>query len=167
MKSYKPDELFDEEGRLNAELAELPPKGTRRMSANPHTNGGLLLKDLRLPDFRDYAVEVRAPGAVDSESTRQMGKFLRDVMKLNMPARNFRLFSPDESNSNRWQDVLKVTNRAWAAGAFDLDDHLAHDGRVMEMLSEHQCQGWLEAYLLTARHGSFSRYGAFIHAIDS
>ena len=137
------------------------------MSANPHTNGGLLLRDLRLPDFRDYAVNVPAPGAVTAESTRVMGKFLRDVMKLNMDARNFRLFSPDENNSNRWQDVLEVTNRAWMAETHPWDDHLAPDGRVMEMLSEHQCQGWLEGYLLTGRHGFFSCYEAFIHIIDS
>ena len=127
----------------------------------------MLLRDLRLPDFRDYAVEVTAPGAVTAESTRVMGRFLRDVMKLNMEARNFRLFSPDENNSNRWQDVLEVTNRAWVAETYPWDDHLAPDGRVMEMLSEHQCQGWLEGYLLTGRHGFFSCYEAFIHIIDS
>ena len=145
MKSYRPAELFDGSGRLRPELAELAPQGDRRMSANPHTNGGLLLRDLRLPDFRDYAVErdrTRAPST--AESTRVMGRFLRDVMKLNMESRNFRLFSPDESNSNRWQDVLEVTNRAWVAETEPWDDHLAPDGRVMEMLSEHQCQGWLE-----------------------
>ena len=137
------------------------------MSANPHTNGGLLLRELRLPNFRDYAVEVTAPGALSAESTRVMGRFLRDVMKLNMEARNFRLFSPDENNSNRWQDVLEVTNRAWVAETLSWDDHLAPDGRVMEMLSEHQCQGWLEGYLLTGRHGFFSCYEAFIHIIDA
>ena len=137
------------------------------MSANPHANGGLLLRDLRLPDFRDYAGRGAAPGAVDAEATRVMGKFLRDVMKLNLEARNFRLFSPDENNSNRWQDVLEVTDRAWMAEASRYDDHLAPDGRVMEMLSEHQCQGWLEGYLLTGRHGFFSCYEAFIHIIDS
>ena len=167
MKSYRPDELFDDSGRLRRELAELSPRGERRMSANPHTNGGLLLRDLRLPDFRDYAVEVPAPGATTAESTRVMGRFLRDVMKLNMESRNFRLFSPDESNSNRWQDALEVTNRAWMAETFPYDDHLAPDGRVMEVLSEHQCQGWLEGYLLTGRHGFFSCYEAFIHIIDS
>ncbi len=167
MKSYRPKELFDSEGRLAAELSALPPKGTRRMSANPHTNGGLLLRDLRLPDFRDYAVEVPSPGATNAEATRVMGKFLRDTMKLNLKSSNFRLFSPDENNSNRWQDVLEVTNRAWAAETFDYDDHLAPDGRVMEVLSEHQCQGWLEGYLLTGRHGFFSCYEAFIHIIDS
>lgn len=167
MKSYKPRELFDKAGRLRPELAELAPKKARRMSANPQTNGGLLLKDLRLPDFRTYAVKVSKPGGVEAESTRLMGQFLRDTMKLNMDSRNFRLFSPDENNSNRWQDVLKVTNRAWMADRYPYDDHLAPDGRVMEMLSEHQCQGWLEGYLLTGRHGFFSCYEAFIHIIDS
>ena len=167
MKSYKPRELFDKAGRLKPELAELAPKKARRMSANPQTNGGLLLKDLRLPDFRTYAVKVTKPGGVEAESTRLMGRFLRDTMKLNMDSRNFRLFSPDENNSNRWQDVLEVTNRAWMADRYPYDDHLAPDGRVMEMLSEHQCQGWLEGYLLTGRHGFFSCYEAFIHIIDS
>ena len=167
MKSYKPNELFDKNGALNPELAELPPKGERRMSANPHANGGLLLRDLRMPDFRSYAVKVASPGAVNAESTRVMGKFLRDVMKLNMSSKNFRLFSPDENNSNRWQDVLEVTNRTWTADSFPYDDHLAPDGRVMEMLSEHQCEGWLEGYLLTGRHGFFSCYEAFIHLIGS
>ena len=167
MKSYKPAELFDKSGRLKPELTELPPKGERRMSANPHANGGLLLKDLRMPNFRDYKVDVPSPGAVVAESTRVMGKFLRDVMKQNMSKKNFRLFSPDENNSNRWQDVMDVTNRAWVANIFPYDDHLAPDGRVMEMLSEHQCQGWLEGYLLTGRHGFFSCYEAFIHIIDS
>ena len=167
MKSYRPAELFDDGGRLRPELADLAPRGTQRMSANPHTNGGLLLRDLRLPNFRDYAVDVTAPGAVMAESTRVMGRFLRDVMKLNMEARNFRLFSPDESNSNRWQDALEVTNRAWVADTYPWDDHLAPDGRVVEMLSEHQCQGWLEGYLLTGRHGFFSCYEAFIHIIDA
>ena len=167
MKSYRPEELFDATGRLIPELAALPPKGMRRMSANPHANGGLLLRDLRLPNFRDYAVEVPSPGAATAEATRVMGQFLRDVMKLNLDSGNFRLFSPDENNSNRWQDVLEVTKRAWVAETFDYDDHLAPDGRVMEMLSEHQCQGWLEGYLLTGRHGFFSCYEAFIHIIDS
>ncbi|HNA84106.1 MAG TPA: phosphoketolase family protein [Nitrospira sp.] len=167
MKSYKPKELFDKTGRLKPELSELVPKGTRRMSANPHANGGLLLRDLCLPDFRDYAVKVTKPGAIVAESTRLMGKFLRDTMKLNMEGRNFRLFSPDENNSNRWQDVLEVTNRTWMADRYPYDDHLAPDGRVMEILSEHQCQGWLEGYLLTGRHGFFSCYEAFIHIVDS
>ncbi|MEQ1626927.1 MAG: phosphoketolase family protein, partial [Nitrospira sp.] len=167
MKSYKPRELFDKAGRLKPELAELAPKKARRMSANPQTNGGLLLKDLRLPDFRTYAVKVTRPGKIEAESTRVMGQFLRDTMKINMDSRNFRLFSPDENNSNRWQDVLEVTNRTWMADRYPYDDHLAPDGRVMEMLSEHQCQGWLEGYLLTGRHGFFSCYEAFIHIIDS
>src|SRR5271165_274584 len=167
MKSYKPEELFDKTGRLVPELAELPPQGEKRMSANPHTNGGLLLKDLKLPDFRDYAVEVPSPGAKDAESTRVMGTFLRDVMRANLESKNFRLFSPDEFNSNRWQDVLEVTNRVWVAETFPYDDHLNPDGRVMEVLSEHQCQGWLEGYLLTGRHGFFSCYEAFIHIVDS
>jgi xylulose-5-phosphate/fructose-6-phosphate phosphoketolase len=167
MKSYRPQELFDAHGTFKPELAALAPEGERRMSANPHANGGLLLKDLRLPDFRDYAVPVPSPGAVSVESTRLMGKFLRDTMQMNLESKNFRLFSPDENNSNRWQDVLEVTNRAWVADSFPYDDHLAPDGRVMEMLSEHQCQGWLEGYLLTGRHGFFSCYEAFIHIIDS
>jgi xylulose-5-phosphate/fructose-6-phosphate phosphoketolase len=167
MKSYRPSELFDADGRLVPDLAALPPKGERRMSANPHTNGGLLLRDLRMPDFRDYAVNVPSPGATTAESTRVMGQFLRDIMKLNGDTRNFRLFSPDENNSNRWQDVLEVTNRAWMAETKPWDDHLAPDGRIMEVLSEHQCQGWLEGYLLTGRHGFFSCYEAFIHIIDS
>ncbi len=167
MKSYRPEELFDATGRLKAELAALAPSGIRRMSANPHANGGALLRDLRLPDFRDYAVDAPSPGVAVAEATRVMGTYLRDVMKLNMESRNFRLFSPDEFNSNRWQDVLEVTNRAWVAETVPYDDHLAADGRVMEMLSEHQCQGWLEGYLLTGRHGFFSCYEAFIHIIDS
>ena len=167
MKSYRPEELFDDKGALKGELAALAPEGSRRMSANLHANGGQLLRDLKLPNFRDYAVDLPSPGSVTAEATRFMGQFLRDVMKLNLDSRNFRLFSPDESNSNRWQDVLEVTNRAWAAETFSYDDHLAADGRVMEVLSEHQCQGWLEGYLLTGRHGFFSCYEAFIHIIDS
>ena len=167
MKSYRPEELFDETGRLIPELRELAPKGNRRMSANPHANGGLLLKNLRLPDFRNYAVEVKKPGSATAESTRVQGKFLRDVMKLNLDHQNFRVFSPDENNSNRWQDILEVTNRSWMAEIRPEDDHLAPDGRVMEVLSEHQCQGWLEGYLLTGRHGFFSCYEAFIHIVDS
>jgi len=167
MKSYRPEELFDANGRLKPELEELAPKGNQRMGANPHANGGLLMKDLRLPDFRDYAVEVPSPGESTGESTRVMGKFLRDVMKRNLETKNFRLFSPDENNSNRWDDVLQVTKRAWNADILPYDDNLAPDGRVMEMLSEHQCQGWLEGYLLTGRHGFFSCYEAFIHIVDS
>jgi xylulose-5-phosphate/fructose-6-phosphate phosphoketolase len=167
MKGYRPEELFEKNGALKPELAELPPKGHRRMSDNPHANGGLLLKDLRLPDFRDYAVEAPSPGATVVEATRVQGKFLRDVMKLNLDHQNFRIFSPDENNSNRWQDVLEVTKRCYAAEILPYDDNLAPDGRVMEVLSEHQCQGWLEGYLLTGRHGFFSCYEAFIHIIDS
>jgi xylulose-5-phosphate/fructose-6-phosphate phosphoketolase len=167
MKSYRPQELFDADGRLKPEVAALAPEGNRRMSANPHTNGGLLLKDLRLPDFRAYEVKVQKPGAVMAEATRVMGQFLRDTMKRSEQSRNFRLFSPDENNSNRWQDVLNVTERAWMADVNKDDDHLAPGGRVMEMLSEHQCQGWLEGYLLTGRHGFFSCYEAFIHIVDS
>ena len=167
MRSYRPEELFDAKGTLKPELVELAPRGERRMSANPHANGGLLLKDLRLPDFREYAIEVRSPGAASAEATRLQGKYLRDVMQLNLKQQNFRLFSPDENNSNRWQDVLEVTNRCYVAEILPEDDHLAPDGRVMEVLSEHQCQGWLEGYLLTGRHGFFSCYEAFIHIIDS
>jgi xylulose-5-phosphate/fructose-6-phosphate phosphoketolase len=167
MKSYRPEELFDANGALKQELAELAPKGHRRMSDNLHANGGLLLKQLRMPDFRDYAVEVESPGAVFAEATRSQGKFLRDVMKLNAENRNFRVFSPDENNSNRWQDILEVTKRCYVAEILPEDDNLAPDGRVMEVLSEHQCQGWLEGYLLTGRHGFFSCYEAFIHIIDS
>jgi xylulose-5-phosphate/fructose-6-phosphate phosphoketolase len=167
MKSYRPEELFDERGRLRAELAALAPTGDRRMGASPHANGGRLLRDLRLPDFRGYAVDVPSPGAVDAEATRVMGRFLRDVMARNLESRNFRLFSPDENNSNRWQDVLEVTGRTWNAEFLPSDVALAPDGRVMEMLSEHQCQGWLEGYLLTGRHGFFSCYEAFIHIVDS
>jgi len=167
LKSYRPEELFDTQGRLKPELAELAPRGHRRMSDNPHTNGGLLLRDLQIPDFRDYAVEVPGPGVTTAEATRVMGKFLRDVMKQNLESANFRLFSPDENNSNRWQDVLDVTSRCYMADIYPEDDRLSPDGRVMEVLSEHQCQGWLEGYLLTGRHGFFSCYEAFIHIIDS
>jgi xylulose-5-phosphate/fructose-6-phosphate phosphoketolase len=165
MRSYRPQELFDEAGKLRSDLAELAPKGERRMSANPHANGGLVLRDLRLPDFCDYAVKVPKPGAVDGEATRVQGQFIRDVIKLN-PA-NFRVFSPDETASNRWGAVFEVTNRCSTAEFIPLDDHVAPDGRVMEMLSEHQCEGWLEGYLLTGRHGFFSCYEAFIHIVDS
>ncbi len=167
MKSYRPEELFDSNGKLKAEIAALAPTGQRRMSDNPHANGGLLLRDLKMPDFRDYAVKVARPGAINAEATRVMGTFLRDIMKANLESRNFRLFSPDENNSNRWQDVLEVTNRCYVAEILPEDDHLSPDGRVMEVLSEHQCQGWLEGYLLTGRHGFFSCYEAFIHIIDS
>jgi xylulose-5-phosphate/fructose-6-phosphate phosphoketolase len=167
MNSYKPEELFDENGRLRAELAELAPKGNRRMSAVPETNGGLLLKDLVLPDFRKYAVTVPSPGSVNAEDTRIVGNFLRDVTKLNQEQRNFRLMGPDEVNSNRLNAVFEVTNRVFEAEILEIDDHLAPDGRVMEVLSEHLCQGWLEGYLLTGRHGVFTCYEAFIHIIDS
>jgi xylulose-5-phosphate/fructose-6-phosphate phosphoketolase len=167
MKSYRPQELFDDRGGLRPELAAIAPEGQRRMGANPHGNGGLLLRDLRLPEFRDFAIDVPQPGGTIGESTRQMGRFLREAMRLNMESANFRLFSPDENNSNRWQDVLEVTDRAWNAEIIAQDDNLEPDGRVMEMLSEHQCQGWLEGYLLTGRHGFFSCYEAFIHIVDS
>ncbi|MDP2604965.1 MAG: phosphoketolase family protein [Deltaproteobacteria bacterium] len=167
MKSYKPEELFGANGEFKAELAELAPKGNRRMGANPHANGGILLKDLRLPDFRDYAVEVPKPGVVVAEATRLMGSFLRDVMKLNEKQRNFRVFGPDETASNRLSALFEVTNRAWVADTIPEDENLSPDGHVMEILSEHTCQGWLEGYLLTGRHGLFSCYEAFIHIIDS
>ncbi|MDI1293685.1 MAG: phosphoketolase family protein [Methylobacter sp.] len=165
LQSYHPEELFDKTGKLIAELAELAPTGERRMSANPHANGGLLIHDLHLPDFRDYAVKVSKPGTVDGEATRIQGQFIRDVVKLN--PKNFRIFSPDETASNRWGAVFEVTNRCSTAEIVPGDDHVAADGRVMEILSEHQCEGWLEGYLLTGRHGFFSCYEAFIHIIDS
>jgi xylulose-5-phosphate/fructose-6-phosphate phosphoketolase len=167
MKHYRPEELFDARGRLMPELAELAPQGERRMGANPHANGGMLLRDLNLPDFRDYAVKVPNPGAVKAEATRAQGEFLRDVLRLNADARNFRIFSPDETASNRWAAVFEVTDRCSTAQILPGDEHVAPDGRVMEMLSEHQCEGWLEGYLLTGRHGFFSCYEAFIHIIDS
>jgi xylulose-5-phosphate/fructose-6-phosphate phosphoketolase len=165
MKSYNAKELFNKSGRLIPELAELAPKGERRMGANPHTNGGLFLKELKMPDFRDYAVRVAKPGIVEGEATRVQGQFIRDVLKLNPT--NFRVFSPDETASNRWGDVFEATNRCSTSEIIPIDDHVAPDGRVMEMLSEHQCEGWLEGYLLTGRHGFFSCYEAFIHIIDS
>jgi xylulose-5-phosphate/fructose-6-phosphate phosphoketolase len=165
MRSYGPEELFDEAGAPVPEVADLHPSGARRMSANPHSNGGELLEALRMPDFRDYAVAVGTPGVTVGESTRVLGTLLRDVMVGNM--QNFRVFSPDENNSNRLDAVLEVTDRAWNAALVAGDDHLAPDGRVMEILSEHTIQGWLEGYLLTGRHGFFSCYEAFIHIIDS
>lgn len=165
MKSYRPEELFDADGKLLEEIAELAPKGERRMSANPHANGGLLLQDLVMPDFRDYAVEVPHPGGALAEATRVQGEFIRDVMKLNM--QNFRVFSPDETASNRWGAMFEVTDRCSTAQIVTSDEHVAPDGRVMEMLSEHQCEGWLEGYLLSGRHGMFSCYEAFIHIVDS
>jgi xylulose-5-phosphate/fructose-6-phosphate phosphoketolase len=167
MKSYRPEELFDECGRLIPELAELAPKGQRRMGANPHANGGSLLKDLRVPDFRKYAVEVSRPGTVFAEATRVLGEMLRDVLTLNAESKNFRIFGPDETASNRLNDVFEVTDRMSAAIVLPNDDHVSPDGRVMEVLSEHMCQGWLEGYLLTGRHGFFSCYEAFIHIVDS
>jgi len=167
MKSYKAEELFDEVGRLMPELAELAPHGDRRMGANPHANGGLLLRDLLMPDFRNYAVNVPSPGLVQAADTHVLGEFLRDMAKLNREERNFRIFGPDETLSNRLNAVFEVTNRQWEARTETPDEFLATDGRVMEMLSEHQCEGWLEGYLLTGRHGLFNCYEAFIHIIDS
>jgi xylulose-5-phosphate/fructose-6-phosphate phosphoketolase len=167
MKSYRPEELFDANGRLIPELAELAPRGDRRMGANPHANGGLLLKDLLMPDFRDYGIDVPKPGSVTSEATRVLGTFLRDVMKLNLPTRNFRIVGPDETASNRLDAVYAVTDKVWMEPTLPVDEHLSPDGRVMEVLSEHMCQGWLEGYLLTGRHGFFSCYEAFIHIVDS
>jgi len=167
MRSYKPDELFDANGTFRADLRELAPQGERRMGANPHANGGLLLKDLCMPDFRKYALEVPRPGAVTGEATRVLGNMLRDVMKLNMAARNFRVMGPDETESNRLGALFEVTNRESMAQVLPTDDHVTRDGRVMEVLSEHMCQGWLEGYLLTGRHGFFSCYEGFIHIIDS
>jgi xylulose-5-phosphate/fructose-6-phosphate phosphoketolase len=165
LRSYRAEELFDSAGRLSPELAALAPHGEKRMSATPHANGGVLLRDLVLPDFRDYAVDVPAPGATSSEATRVLGTFMRDVVARN--PETFRLFGPDETASNRLGDVFSVTNRVWEAGYEPTDTGLAHEGRVMEVLSEHLCQGWLEGYLLTGRHGLFNCYEAFIHIVDS
>jgi xylulose-5-phosphate/fructose-6-phosphate phosphoketolase len=165
MRSYRPEELFDERGRLLPELAALSPEGDARMSANPHANGGELLRDLVLPDFRDYAVNVAAPGTTSSEAMRVLGAFLRDTVAGN--SHNFRVFGPDETASNRLGDIFDVTARAWSAKTLPTDEGLAPDGRVMEILSEHLCQGWLEGYLLTGRHGVFNCYEAFIHIVDS
>jgi xylulose-5-phosphate/fructose-6-phosphate phosphoketolase len=167
LKSYRPEELFDESGKLIAELAELAPKGERRMGANPHANGGLLLKDLLMPDFRDYGVEVTKPGTGEAESTKILGTFLRDVMKQNLDAANFRIFGPDETASNRLDAVYQVADKVWMEPIIDVDEHLSASGRVMEILSEHMCQGWLEGYLLTGRHGFFSCYEGFVHIVDS
>ena len=167
LRSYRPEELFDERGRLKPELAELAPTGNRRMGANPHANGGLLLRDLIMPDFRQYAVNLPAPGSVQAADAHQLGLFLRDVVQLNQEQRNFRIFGPDETLSNRLNAVFEVTDRQWDAQTQDNDEFLAAEGRVMEMLSEHQCEGWLEGYLLTGRHGLFNCYEAFIHIIDS
>ncbi|MFE8070450.1 phosphoketolase family protein [Marinobacteraceae bacterium S3BR75-40.1] len=167
LHSYRPEELFDEQGAPRPQLTALAPSGQRRMGANPHANGGELLRALRLPDFRDYAVDVPEPGAVTAEATRVMGGLLRDVMRLNADARNFRVMGPDETLSNRLGDLFEVTDRAWEAETLPEDEHLAPAGRVMEILSEHTCQGWLEGYLLSGRHGLFSCYEAFIHIVDS
>jgi len=167
MKSYKPQELFDANGTLRPELAELAPRGERRMGANPHANGGILLRDLRMPDFREYAVAVPKAGVVEAEATRIMGAFVRDVMKRNWARRNFRVFGPDETASNRLTHLFDITDRVSTAEILKTDDHVSPDGRVMEVLSEHLCQGWLEGYLLTGRHGVFSCYEAFIHIVDS
>jgi len=167
LKSYHPEELFDQGGKLIAELVELAPTGNRRMGANPHANGGLLLKDLLMPDFRDYAVPVPRNGTETAESTRVLGTFLRDVMKLSLPYANFRIFGPDETASNRLDAVYQTTDKVWMEPTLPVDEHLSPDGRVMEILSEHMCQGWLEGYLLTGRHGFFSCYEGFIHVVDS
>jgi xylulose-5-phosphate/fructose-6-phosphate phosphoketolase len=167
LRSYRPEELFDSSGRLIPELAALAPAGEKRMGANRHANGGQLLRDLLLPDFRAYAVDVPEPGTVTAEATRVMGDLLRDVMRLNAEARNFRVFGPDETASNRLGSLFDVTDRTWMARMIPGDEHLSREGRVMEVLSEHMCQGWLEGYLLTGRHGFFSCYEAFIHIIDS
>jgi xylulose-5-phosphate/fructose-6-phosphate phosphoketolase len=167
MKSYLPEELFDESGALKAELAALAPTGTRRMGANPHANGGQLMKPLEMPDFRQHAVAVPKPGGAVAEATRVQGTFIRDVMKANLPAANFRVVSPDENASNRWGALFEVTNRCLVSPLEPNDTSVSADGRVMEVLSEHQCQGWLEGYLLTGRHGFFNCYEAFIHIIDS
>jgi xylulose-5-phosphate/fructose-6-phosphate phosphoketolase len=167
LKSYRPEELFDTEGKLIEELQDLAPTGIRRMGANPHANGGLLMKQLRMPDFREYAIEVTQPGQTMAEATRVMGGFLRDTMRLNLKSRNFRVFGPDETASNRLGDLFEVTPKTWLAETLPEDEDLAPDGRVMEILSEHTCQGWLEGYLLTGRHGLFSCYEAFIHIVDS
>jgi xylulose-5-phosphate/fructose-6-phosphate phosphoketolase len=167
MRSYRPQDLFDEHGSLLPELADLAPKGIRRMGANPHANGGILLRDLVMPDFRDYAFAVSKPATQNAEATRVLGGFLRDVMKLNAASKNFRVFGPDETASNRLEALYEATDKEWMEPMLPVDEHLAQSGRVLEMLSEHMCQGWLEGYLLTGRHGFFSCYEAFIHIIDS
>ena len=167
MKSYKPDELFDEKGTFKPGLASLAPEGSRRMGSNPYANGGLLLKELKLPDFTDYAIDVQKPASVRAEATRTMSKFLRDVIKMNTENRNFRVIGPDEMLSNRLSAVFESTSRIFTGEILNDDEYLSHDGRVMEVLSEHMCQGWLEGYLLTGRHGLFTCYEAFIHVVDS
>ncbi|MGH8229300.1 MAG: phosphoketolase family protein, partial [Steroidobacteraceae bacterium] len=167
MRSYRPQELFEQSGSVKTQLLALAPRGARRMGANPHANGGELLRDLRLPDFRDYAVQVPQPGANDAQDTRVLGRFLRDIVKLNRNPRTFRLFGPDETSSNRLGAVYEASAKQWVADVLPTDENLAPEGSVMEMLSEHQCQGWLEGYLLTGRHGLFDCYEAFIHIVDS
>jgi xylulose-5-phosphate/fructose-6-phosphate phosphoketolase len=167
LRSYRPEELFDQQGRLKPELAALAPSGERRMGANPNANGGMLLRDLRMPDFTDYAVDVPKRGVAGIGDTHVLGRFLRDVLKLNAEQRNFRIFGPDETMSNGLEAVFEATNRQWLAATADNDEFLARNGRVMEMLSEHQCEGWLEGYLLTGRHGLLNCYEAFIHIVDS
>ena len=167
MRSYKPQELFDHNGKLRADLADLPPKGRLRMGMNPHANGGLLLEPLTMPHFRDYAVKVDKPGTIEAEATRVLGQFLRDVIRQNSGKRNFRLMGPDETASNRLQAVFEATGKEWMAAVEPVDENLSKDGLVMEVLSEHMCQGWLEGYLLTGRHGFFNCYEAFIHIVDS
>ncbi|HVJ09070.1 MAG TPA: phosphoketolase family protein [Acidisarcina sp.] len=167
MKSYKPEELFDENGKFRAELADIAPKGRRRMGMNPNANGGLLLKPLRMPDFRDFAIETPGPGQVNAEATRVLGYFLREIMRNNLETKNFRVVGPDETASNRIDAVIEVTGKRWVAETLPVDENLSVDGRTMEILSEHMCQGWLEGYLLTGRHGFFSCYEAFIHIVDS
>jgi xylulose-5-phosphate/fructose-6-phosphate phosphoketolase len=167
MRSYRPQDLFEEDGRLRDDLRALAPTGLRRMGANPHANGGLMLRDLRMPDFRDYAVPVERPATGTAEATRVMGEFLRDVMRLNEEQRNFRVFGPDETASNRLSAIFDATDRTWMAELLPGDEHLSPTGRVMEILSEHTCQGWLEGYLLTGRHGLFNTYEAFVHIVDS
>src|SRR5690606_22860202 len=167
LRSYRPEELFDDGGALRPDLAALAPRGDLRMSANPHANGGLLLRDLRMPDFREFAVDVPTPAGAIAESTKVLGTWLAEVIRRNPD--NFRIFGPDETASNRLQAVYEATSKQWNAQILpeDADDHLAPEGRVVEVLSEHQCQGWLEGYLLTGRHGLFNCYEAFIHIIDS
>jgi xylulose-5-phosphate/fructose-6-phosphate phosphoketolase len=167
MRSYKPEELFDQHGALLPEIANIAPKGRRRMGMNAHANGGLLLKPLKLPNFRDYEVKIEERGAEDVESTRVLGHYLHGVMQANMKEKNFRVFGPDETASNRIGDVITGTGKTWMAETMPMDENLSPEGRVMEVLSEHMCQGWLEGYLLTGRHGFFSCYEAFIHIIDS
>ena len=167
MRSYEPETLFDEDGRLMPELAALAPAGERRMGANPYANGGLLRRELVLPDWKSFALDVPRPGGATAEATRVMGNYLRDVMSLNAEAKNFRVMGPDETTSNRLDAVFEVTDRVWMERIEPYDVGLSRDGRVMEVLSEHLCQGWLEGYLLTGRHGLFSCYEAFIHIVDS